>query len=379
MRIGINAHLLAGETGFRQAGVSRYLEGVLSGLPAVLDPADELVVWAARGVAAPTPALSSGWQPSLLLTTNPLARIAWEQTVLPLLARRARLDLFHGPVNVAPPLIGCPTVVTVHDLGFVRFPETLRSGRRRYLTAATRASVHRAARVIAVSASTKRDLVELLDTDPARIAVVPLAADQRFRPMTAGEQARFRAAKGLDRPYILAVGTLEPRKNLPLLIRAFARVAPELPHDLIVVGGVGWLSGEVPATIERLGLGERVRLLGFGAPAELPGWYGAADLFVFPSLFEGFGLPPLEAMACGAPVISSNAASLPEVVGEAAISVDPTDEAGFAAAIRTVLFDAALAADLGARGLARAAKFSWQRTAAATMAVYREASGEAAR
>jgi len=294
---------------------------------------------------------------------------------LPLLARRARLDVLHGPVNVAPRRAPCPTVVTVHDLAFLRFPNTLTPGRRRYLTAATRDAVRRAERVIAVSASTARDVVELLGAAPDLVTVVPLAADPAFRPLPPAALAAFRAERGLARPFVLSVATLEPRKNLPLLLRAFARIAADVEHDLVLVGAEGWMGGELRATLGRLNLGDRVRLAGFGDPADLPSWYGAAELFVYPSLFEGFGLPPLEAMACGTPVVVSTAASLPEVVGDAALAIDPTDEAGLAASMGRVLFDPILAADLRARGLARAAGFSWARTAAATVGVYREAAG----
>ena len=373
MRLGINAQLLAAGSGYRRAGVSRYLEQLLLALPGAIADADDLLVWAARGVPSPSSTLAAGWQRTRVPANHPALRIAWEQTLLPLHARRARIDLLHGPVNVAPLLAGCPTVVTVHDLAFLRVPAGLTPRRRHYLTAVTRISVQRARRVIAVSASTKRDVVELIGVPPERVTVIPLAADERFRPLDAGDLARFRAEHGLRRPFVLYVGTLEPRKNVPALLRAFATIAGELPHELILVGAEGWLTAEIHATLATLRLGDRVRLTGYGDPATLPGWYGAADLFVYPSRFEGFGLPPLEAMACGTPVIVSNAASLPEVGGDAVLTVDPDDIDGLAAAMRRVLTDPALAADLRDRGLARAATFSWDRTARETVRVYREA------
>jgi glycosyltransferase involved in cell wall biosynthesis len=373
MRLGINAQLLAAGSGYRRAGVSRYLEQLLLALPGAIADADDLLVWAARGVPSPSSTLAASWHRTRVPANHPMLRIAWEQTLLPIHARRARIDLLHGPVNVAPLLAGCPTVVTVHDLAFLRVPAGLTSRRRHYLTAVTRVSVQRARRVIAVSASTKRDVVELIGVPPERVTVIPLAADERFRPLDAGDLARFRAEHGLRRPFVLYVGTLEPRKNVPALLRAFATIASEVPHELILVGAEGWLTGEIHATLATLRLGDRVRLTGYGDPATLPGWYGAADLFVYPSRFEGFGLPPLEAMACGTPVIVSNAASLPEVGGDAVLTVDPDDIDGLAAAMHRMLTDPALAAGLRARGLARAATFSWERTARETVRVYREA------
>lgn len=373
VRLGINAQLLAAGSGYRRAGVSRYLERLLLALPEALSAEDDLLVWAAREVPPLASSVAGGWRRTSVPPDRPPLRIGWEQLILPVHARRARLDLLHGPVNVAPIFAGCPTVVTVHDLAFLRLPGGLTSHRRRYLTAATRVSVRRARRVIAVSGSTKRDVVELLGVRPEHVAVIPLAADERFQPLDAAALARFRAEHGLDHPFILYVGTLEPRKNVPALLRAFAQIAGELPHELILVGAEGWLTAEIHATLATLRLGDRVRLTGYGDPATLPGWYGAADLFVYPSRFEGFGLPPLEAMACGTPVIVSNAASLPEVGGDAVLTVDPDEIDGLAAAIRRVLTDPALAADLRERGLARAATFSWDRTARETVRVYREA------
>ncbi len=373
MRIGIDAQLLAAESGYRRAGVSRYLERLLLALPNAIESGDDLLVWAAHGVPPLSSALASGWRQTRVPADRPPLRIAWEQSLLPLHARRGRIDLLHGPVNVAPLLARCPTVVTVHDLAFLRVPGGLTSHRRRYLTAATRASVRRARRVIAVSASTKRDVVELVGVPPERVVVIPLAADERFRPLPDDVLARFRAEQRLTCPFILYVGTLEPRKNVPVLLRAFAAIAKAFPHELILVGAEGWLTSEIHTTLADLRLGDRVRLAGYGDPAALPGWYGAADLLVYPSRFEGFGLPPLEAMACGTPVIVSNATSLPEVGGDAVLTIDPDDIAGLAAAMRRVLTDPALAAGLRARGLARAATFSWERTARETVRVYREA------
>jgi glycosyltransferase involved in cell wall biosynthesis len=218
-------------------------------------------------------------------------------------------------------------------------------------------------------------VVELLGIDPARISVTHLGVDARFRPPDPEERAAFLQRQQLVRPYILAVGTLEPRKNLPGLLRAYARLAPEVPHDLVLVGAEGWLTGEIHATLEKLRLGGRVRMTGFVADDDLPHWYGGADLFAFASLYEGFGLPVVEAMACGVPVVTSNVSSLPEVAGDAAVLVDPADVDAIADGLRRVLTDTDLARRLRHSGLKRAARFTWEQTAARTVAVYREVAG----
>ncbi|MDP9368698.1 MAG: glycosyltransferase family 4 protein [Chloroflexota bacterium] len=376
MRIGVHAHLLSTRPGYRRTGVSRYIERLLAALPEALAADEALVVYAGSAAAA-HPWFAPAWERRgpAVPTERPARRALWEQTVLPVLARRDRLDVLHGPVNIAPLLVPCPTVVTVHDLAYLRLPDRLPAGRRRYFSALTRASARRAARVLAVSESTKRDVVELLEVPEDRVAVTPLAADAGFRPVTGEALDAFLGEQRIVRPFVLSVGTLEPRKNLPALLRAFGRIAPEVPHDLVLAGPEGWMTDEIHETRRRLGLGDRVRFTGYVETAMLPAWYSAADLFVYPSLYEGFGLPPLEAMACGTPVVTSDVSSLPEVVGDAALTVPPTEETALAEAMRRVLEDRVLAADLQARGLERAREFSWRRTAALTVAAYREAVG----
>jgi glycosyltransferase involved in cell wall biosynthesis len=371
VNVGINALLLSRQPGYRRSGIGRYLDRLLEALPAALDD-DALVVYAGRGVSPPDRVLARSWRSTPISVERPPMRVAWEQAALPFVARRDRLDVFHGTMNVLPRWLPCPGVVTIHDLAFLRWPEQVPVRRYRYLATAVRAAAKRAARVIAVSESTKRDVVELLGVDPARITVTYLGVDARFRPSSAAELAAFRERAHLHRPYVLAVGNLEPRKNLPALLRAFARLASEIPHQLVLVGAEGWLTGEIHMTVERLRLGDRVRMTGFVEDDELPAWYGGADLFVYPSLYEGFGLPVVEAMACGTPVVTANASSLPEVAGDAAVTVEPRDDDTIAAGMRRVLSDATLARALRGRGRERAESFTWERTAKQTVAVYRE-------
>jgi glycosyltransferase involved in cell wall biosynthesis len=263
--------------------------------------------------------------------------------------------------------------VTIHDLAFLRWPDQVPTRRYRYLSRELTASAKRASRILAVSEATKWDIVERFEIDPAKIVCTPLGVDARFRPVTADALNEFRVAKGIKRPYILSVATLEPRKNLLRLLDAFAMVADLVPHDLVLVGPEGWLMKTIHERLQRSALADRVRVTGFVPDEELPAWYSGADLFAYPSLYEGFGLPPLEAMACGVPVLTSNCSSLPEVVGDAALTVEPTQTEAIADGMSHLLTDESLAADLRLRGPHRAAGFTWERTAALTVAAYREA------
>ena len=376
MRIGINAQLLSTEPGYRQSGVSRYIERLLVTLPLVMGDEDELIVVRSRPFDGPDPESSpkARFRDRVRRAfERPGLRAGWEQTLLPAQAFRLGVDLLHGPVNVVPILATCPLVVTVHDLAYLRMPEVVPARRRQYFQAMTNVATRRADHVIAVSESTKADIVELLGVKPERITVTPLAADERFRPLPDAEVTAFRTGHGLARPFALYLGNLEPRKNLPTLLRAFDQIAPDVEHDLVIVGGEGWMTEEFHATLGSLRHRARVRVHGFAPVEDLPAWYNAADLFVFPSLYEGFGLPPLEAMACGTPVVTANTSSLPEVVGDAALTVAPSDTAALAAAMGRVMGEPDLAASLRAAGLARAATFTWERSAAGTIDAYRAA------
>jgi glycosyltransferase involved in cell wall biosynthesis len=312
-----------------------------------------------------------GWQVrrSRVGGDRPLARIVWEQALQPGALRADGVDLLHAPVNVGPLVRTCPLVVTVHDLSFLLYPETFRPMQRLYHSVLARWTARHAERIIAVSESTRADLVRLFGVPAERVAVVPNGVAPSYRTLPASEVEAFRRCQGLPERFLLCVGTMEPRKNMPRLLEALARV-PEAP-PLVVCGGRGWYYDTIYATIERLGLRERVHLAGFIAQAELPLWYNAATWFVYPSLYEGFGLPALEALACGTPAIVSRTSSLPEVVGDAAILVDPEDVDGLASALACALQDVDLAAALREAGPRRAAAFSWSRTAEGTAALYR--------
>lgn len=298
---------------------------------------------------------------------------------MPLLVARWRADLLH--VNyVAPPLCPCPTVVTVHDISYEFFPDFFSPRDRRMLGTLVPLSARRAARVIAVSEQTRQDLMRVYGIPGERIAVTHEAAAPGFAPVEDRATIEATCARyGIRRPYVLALGNLQPRKNIGRLVEAFALARREgnLPHQLAVAGKAQWRESEVYATVERLGLQGVVRFPGYVADEDLPALYSGADCFAYPSLYEGFGLPPLEAMACGTPVLSSHAGALREVVGDAAWVVDPTDVADIARGLLALLTDPGTARVYRERGLAHAASFSWRRLAEETLEVYRQVVAEA--
>ena len=299
----------------------------------------------------------------------------WHRLRIPLPVELAlgRLDIFHSPDFVLPPVARAAKILTIHDLSFLRVPECADPRLRWYLGQVVPRSVRRADYLLADSESTRRDLIELLHVPPDRAQVIYGGVDASFAPVedaAALQTIRDRYASG--RPFVLAVGTLEPRKNYPTLIRAFARAREHarLPHVLVIVGKKGWVYEPIFAAVEELGLKDTVLFPGFVPDAELPAMYSAADLLATPSFYEGFGLPPLEAMACGTPVIVSDVSSLPEVVGEAGLRIDPGDADALADAILRLVEDSALRESLRKAGFAQARKFTWDKAARELLAVY---------
>jgi glycosyltransferase involved in cell wall biosynthesis len=263
----------------------------------------------------------------------------------------------------------------VHDLTFMRYPEHAPPGLVSYLNEAVPRSVRRARLILADSESTRRDLIEMLQTPPDKVRVVYAGVGSEFRPVTdvvalAAVKTRYQLAQ----PFILTVGTLQPRKNHLRLVQAFSRVAAaHRDVRLVIAGGKGWSYDETAAEIARLNLGDRVIFPGFVSEEDLAAVYSLARALAFPSLYEGFGLPVLEAMACGTPVVCANASSLPEVAGDAAVLVDPLDVDGLAEALERVLDDDVLRQELIRRGHERAARFTWAAAANALLAAYCEA------
>jgi glycosyltransferase involved in cell wall biosynthesis len=307
------------------------------------------------------------------LPHTPLVRIP---VTLSAELRRRPVDLLHVQYT-APPFAPCPVVVTVHDLSFEHLPETFKRRSRVQLRLTVRRTARAAAHVIAPSEYTRQDLIKSYGLDPARVSVVPLAAAAHFRPVEdAGELGRVRERYRIAGDYILAVGSIQPRKNLARLVRAYAdlrraRGRSNLPQ-LVLVGRQAWLYGETLRAVEESGARDSIILTGYVSEADLPALYTGALCFVYPSFFEGFGLPPLEAMRCGVPVLAGDLTSLPEVVGDAGLLVNPLDTGALARALARLVDDADLRRDLRERGLDRARSFDWRHTARMTVEVYRK-------
>jgi len=304
------------------------------------------------------------------LSQRNLTRI-WHRLHIPLPVElfTGPLDLFYSPDFVLPPVWRARTLLTVHDLSFVCYPQTADPRLYRYLNVVVPRSVRRADHILADSQNTAHDLTALWGVPPEKINVLYSGVEPYFRPLTDGtELARVRKRYNLPPRFILSVGTLQPRKNYERLIRAFAQLMDNLQHGtcnlhLLIAGGKGWLYESIFDCVRQLGLEKEVLFPGFVAEEDLPALYTLADLFAFPSLYEGFGLPVLEAMACGTPVVCSEASSLPEVAGDAALLVDPLDVESWTEAMGRALEDEELRRELVARGLAQARRFTWERAA----------------
>ncbi len=368
MKVGLMARSLRPPI----TGIGRYTLNLASAAAQHLEP-DELTLYLTREVkdlngircrkiVAPVP------------TPHEVFRAAWEHTLVPYSARRDGLDVFHSPNYTLPLGLPCPSVVTVHDLAFL--DRRLHKARLRfYLTLLTKMSLKRADRIIAVSEYTKSEIERHFPFAEGKVSVVYSGLDPAFRNGTSALEGRPPAASG--RPYILFVGSIEPRKNLPRLIRAFEHAMADtgLPHELVLCGPWGWRYRPVEEALERSPMRQRIRQIGYVASADLPSLYAGADLLAYPSLIEGFGFPVLEAMASGTPVLTSDCSALPEVAGGAAVTVPPTDEGAIAKGIIRILSDRSLAETLAERGRVRSAEFTWERTAAETVAIYRQVAG----
>jgi glycosyltransferase involved in cell wall biosynthesis len=370
LRIALNAQLLSFADNYRSGGISRVIYHLLAELGR--DPRGHTF-----DVFVPSAPERNGWgsltfHPSGHHTVRPPIRIAWEQTVLPRKLATLRPDLLHGLAYALPIGWSGPGVVTIYDLSFLRFPDAFKPANRIYLTATTRATARRARRILTISEHARRDIVRLLSVPEQRVDVTYPAAEERYRPLPNREVEAFRVARALPESFVFALGTLEPRKNLVGLLQAYARLPRPRP-PLYVAGGAGWRFSPIFDTVRQLHLAEDVHWLGYVPEDELPLWYNAARLFAFPSLYEGFGLPVLEAMACGTPVITSTAASLPEVGGKAAVLVPPLDTERIAHEMERILDDSQLRTEMRAAGRIQASRFSWRAMTDKTINAYARA------
>ena len=369
----------AGPAVHQSAGLARYTESLAVALWQHCRDAIDLSLFYNR---------HSGHQPPASLASIParalpMSQHPWRLGVLacqllraPIVERKlAAGGVYHATEHLLP-WLARPSVMTVHDLIFERFPQHHTFANRAFLRVAMPLFVRRADAIIAVSRHTKRDILELYDTPPQKVFVVGEGIEGHFKPAEAEEVRRVQEEYGIRRPYLLMVGTLEPRKNHALAFEALARLKEEgWPHCLVVVGGRGWLFDAVQSEVEMLGLADDVVFTGHVPEEDLPALYSGAACFLMPSLYEGFGIPVLEAMACGAPVVCSRASSLPEVAGDAALYIEPPTAEALAAQVRQVLSKPETAEQMRIDGLRQAARFSWRSAAMETMDVYNAISG----
>lgn len=366
--IGINAHLLSRQHGYRRAGIHHYIAQILRHLP---PPDDTLRYTVFTGDAPdllrdlPVRVAESAWR-----TDGPLARIAWEQLAWPSAMVREKVDLVHSMAFVTPFLNPRPAVVTVYDLSFMIYPEAFPRAQRLYLQTQTRRSVRAARHVLAISESGRQDIHHYFGVPLAQISVVYPGVEARFRPLPPEQVAAFRAEKALPETFLLHVGTLQPRKNIPVLLEALAQTErPDL--HLVLVGGKGWLYDEIFARVQALGLAERVHFAGYVPDEELPLWYNTAVSLTFPSVYEGFGMPIVQSLACGTPVIAANTSAMPEAVGDAGWLFPPDDASALAERIIEACDDSQQVAHKRARGLVQGQRFSWHTAGQQTADIYR--------
>jgi len=354
----------------QRAGVGRYTRMLVEHLAATRAPADELALFyfdfQRKGVPFPVPGATQRacrWLPGRFVQK------AWKTMGWPsvdLFAGRA--DLFHFPNFIRPPLSRGRSVVTIHDVAFLRMPGTIEERNYRYLTSRIRETVEKSDAIIAVSEFTRREIIELLGVPAERVTAIHSGIEPPpgFRPPPASGNPK---SKTENRKFLLTVGTLEPRKNYPFLIDVFDRL--DFDGDLVIAGGRGWKFDPILERVEQSPKKARIRILNYVGDDELETLYRDCSLFVFPSQYEGFGFPPLEAMARGIPVVSAATGSLPEVLGDAAELVEGFDAGDWAARITRVLADGNLRRDLAARGPLQAAKYTWAETARKTWELYR--------
>lgn len=366
MRIAIDIRKL------HDYGVGTYIRNLLRGL-ASLDQETEYVLLCREQDRSIAQQLGENFR--AVPQTSGLYSIS-EQIRVPLQLWQQGVNLFHAPHYTLPPLTPCRAIVTIHDCIHLMFPQYLPNRLAHvYARSALEAAARRARRILTVSEASKRDILRWLKPPPEKVVVVPNAIDERFgAPPAAEEVDRVRERFQLHDPFVLYAGNIKPHKNLERLIDAFSIVRRDGFGDLklLIIGDEITRYATLRRAVHRYQLHKYVRFLGFVPDKTLAVLYRLAAVFAFPSLYEGFGLPPLEAMASGTPVVTSNVSSLPEVVGDAAVLVDPYEPASIAEGIRRVLSDETLRADLKARGLARAREFSWQRSVRRIREIYAE-------
>jgi glycosyltransferase involved in cell wall biosynthesis len=371
MRIGIDATALPP----RPVGAGHYIIQLIRAF-ARQPGDDEFIVFVqCRSLPLLNLPLSASVRLATLPDQSPPLRLAWEQAVFPWLAARQPLDVLHSLHYTLPLAYSGRRVVTLHDMTFFLFPQLHTLPKRYFFRFFIHASARLADALVADSESTRLDAIRLAHIPSQKIFTAQLGVTPDFHPVSdVAALQTVRQKYYLPERFVLCVGLIEPRKNIPTLLHAFAQITAQFPDQrLVLVGRRGWMVETLEQQIASLGLAGKVIFPGYVAQTDLPMVYNLADICVYPSLYEGFGLPVLEALACGTPVITSNVSSMPEIVGPAGLLLPPTDSQALAAALQRLLSDPAERQRLAAQGPARAARFTWQRTAEHTRAAYHHA------
>ena len=369
MIVGIDAHAL----GSGSSGNETYYEQLIRHLANAPSNGCHYVVYYTHPAGCRRIPVGERFHLKRIRPTTPFWRIPFG---FPLEFRRKKLDVFHAQ-HIIPPLCKCRTVTTIPDIAYEHFPESFSRFETLWSKVLIRRSAERADHIITVSEYSKNDLAMTYHIDPRKITVTYEGADDSYFPRDKGHcQAQIAAKYVVSGPFLLYIGRLQERKNLRRLISAFARLRKQgLDEKLVLVGKKDWMFGDVQAHVQALGLATSVIFTGYVPSEDLPVFYNAAEAFVYPSIFEGFGLPVIEAMACGLPVLTSCGSSLEEIAGDAAVLVDPMSEESITRGLGKLLGDEQLRAGLVQAGLARSASFSYQKTADQTMRVYERVAG----
>jgi glycosyltransferase involved in cell wall biosynthesis len=371
MRIGLNAQIVSRAN----AGVATYASNVIRDLM-LLESRHEFYVFGSQEFLSDLDSPRVKLLPTSTRVKGSWRRILWEQSVLPIKARRHGVEMMYYPDHTGPLIKKtCPVVITIHDLAYLAEPQTFAMKNRMYKSFAVRRSARLADKIIVVSEATKKECLRWLDIPESKLCVIYNGIDACFRRIEDHDTLETTRKKfALPKKFILFVGTLEPRKNVSGLIQAYAALKKKqrLEHDLVIVGGKGWLYSEIFATVHNLALTNEVKFLGYVAQDDVVALYNLAEVFVYPSIYEGFGFPPLEAMACGCPVVTSNRSSLPEVVGDAAMLVDCRDPNALADGIYRVASDENCRSHLKEKGMERVKLFDWQKAARQILQVFDE-------
>ena len=372
MRIAIDAHSVGTGLGGNESYATNLIEAL-----AEIDQTNRYTLYVTKREAVER--FGNRWSNFSVRSTLPHTPLIRIPLTLSAELRRNPVDVLHVQFT-APPFSPCPVVVSIHDLSFEHLPQTFKWRSRKQLRITVRRTARQASKVIALSEYARNDIVNTYHVSPDKISVIPLAAGDHFRPIRDEEELqRVRQTYGIEGEYMLSVGAIQPRKNLGRLVAAYSHLRGAKPEGklpkLVLAGKCAWLYDETLRAIKELELSDSIILTGYVPDSDLPALYSGALCFIYPSYFEGFGLPPLEAMQCGVPVIVGDRTSLPEVVGDAGLLVDPFDVDALAAAIEKVVSDSNLRAKLSVQGLARAKLFEWRETARQTLAVYQKAAG----